>query len=76
LRDLLEPVANRPKVFCRGYNVFDPKKVGFIADGPEAQSVGRRYDTSVVGNSNAGHLWGTQLAPSDKDALVEYMKTL
>src|SRR3954453_7150303 len=75
LRDLLEPVENRPKVFYRGYNVLDPKKVGFIATGAEAERVGWRYDTSVVANSNAGHLWGTNLAPSEKDALVEYMKT-
>ena len=75
LRDLLEPVENRPKVFYRGYNVFDPKKVGFVSAGAEAERVGWRYDTAVVANSNAGHLWGTNLSPSEKDALVEYMKT-
>jgi hypothetical protein len=76
LRDLLETPDRRPKIFYRGYDVFDPTKVGFVAGGPEAQRVGFRYDTSVVANSNEGHLWGTQLSSSDKDALVEYMKTL
>jgi len=30
LWDLLQPVANRPKVFYRGYNVYDPKNLGYI----------------------------------------------
>ena len=37
------------------------------------------YDTRVPGNSNGGHdgkAYGTQLPAADKDALVEYMKTL
>ena len=76
LHDLLEPVENRPKVFYRGYNVIDPVKVGFVFDGDEAKRVGFRYDTSVRGNGNQGHLWGTTLPAKDKDALVEYMKTL
>ncbi|HEY7164648.1 MAG TPA: c-type cytochrome, partial [Candidatus Binatia bacterium] len=33
LRDLLKPVAERPQVFYRGYNVYDPVNVGFITDG-------------------------------------------
>jgi len=76
LRDLLEPVENRPKVFYRGYNVFDARDVGFISSGPEAERVGFRYDVSVTGNSNAGHLWGTHLSSGEKQALMEYMKTL
>jgi hypothetical protein len=28
LRDLLEPVGDRPKVFYRGYDVYDPERVG------------------------------------------------
>ena len=38
-----------------------------------------RYDTSLPGNGNRGHegeAYGTALPASDKDALVEYMKTL
>ena len=37
------------------------------------------YDTTLPGNSNKGHegkMYGTELAPDDKDDLVEYMKTL
>jgi hypothetical protein len=75
LADLLEPPANRPKVFYRGYDVYDPIKVGFVSSGPEAERVGVRYDTSEPGNSNAGHLWGTDLPEDSKRALIEYLKT-
>ena len=76
LRDLLEPVARRPAVFYRGYDVYDRERVGFI--GTVAEERGRRffrYDTTVPGNSNAGHEYGTTLSDDDKRALVEYMKT-
>ncbi|MEO8409598.1 MAG: c-type cytochrome [Propionivibrio sp.] len=76
LRDLLEPVVKRPKVFWRGYDVYDQSKVGFVTDGPEAQRVGTRLDTASRGGSNEGHEFGTGLAPEEKDALVEYLKTL
>jgi hypothetical protein len=29
----------------------------------------------LPGNSNAGHLYGVDLLPEDRDAIVEYMKT-
>ena len=32
LRDLLNPSAERPAVFYRGYDVFDQKNVGFVSD--------------------------------------------
>jgi mono/diheme cytochrome c family protein len=79
LRDLLEPAARRPAVFWRGNDVFDPLKVGFVSDLPEA--AGRkffRFDTAVAGNGNAGHegrAYGTELSAADKAALVEFLKT-
>ena len=76
LADLLETPANRPKVFHRGYDVLDSRKVGFVSQGPEAQRVGFRYDTGEPGNSNAGHLWGTTLNADQKKAMIEYLKTL
>jgi cytochrome c5 len=75
LADLLEPPSQRPKVFYRGYDVYDPVKVGFVSSGPAAERVGVRYDTGEPGNSNGGHLWGTALAEDDKHALIEYLKT-
>ncbi len=35
-----------------------------------------RFDTAEIGNSNQGHLWGIDLAPGEKRALLEYLKTL
>ena len=34
-----------------------------------------RYDTSVPGNANTGHVYGTTLSDDDKRAVVEYLKT-
>ena len=79
LEDLLEPADKRPKVFFRGYDVFDRTKVGFESSGPAAEGAGFRYDTAVPGNGNGGHdgpAHGTTLPPDDKRALVEFLKTL
>ncbi len=79
LRDLLEPAAVRPKQFYRGNDLYDPARGGFASTMAEVD--GRQffpYDTSLPGNSNAGHegtAYGTKLAPRDKDALVELLKT-
>jgi mono/diheme cytochrome c family protein len=78
LRDLLENQPARPASFYRGDDVYDAQRVGFRSD--RASGSERRfflYDTALPGNSNAGHegaRYGTALAPSDKDALVEYLK--
>jgi mono/diheme cytochrome c family protein len=76
LSDLLEPAANRPARFWRGYDVLDPLKVGFVSDGSEASREGSLYDTSRPGNGNAGHAYGTALPAESKRALIEYLKTL
>jgi Cytochrome c len=76
LADMLAEPADRPKVFFRGYDVLDPAKVGFVSQGPEAERIGFRYDTTITGNSNEGHLWGTTLSAEDKRAMIEYLKTL
>lgn len=76
IRDLLEPPAGRPQIFWRGYDVYDPVKVGFVAQGEAAMRSGTRYDTRERSNGNAGHDFGTRLAEGEKQALVEYLKTL
>jgi hypothetical protein len=79
LRDLLEPSDKRPKTFYRGYDVYDQKKVGFVAD--VSNEKGREYfeyNTDEPGNSNKGHegkRYGTELPVAEKDALIEYLKT-
>ncbi|MDO9597782.1 MAG: c-type cytochrome [Azoarcus sp.] len=81
LRDLLEPAALRPARFARGSDVYDPQRVGFAAGSAAETTDGAPlflFDTSVPGNGNAGHegpSYGTDLPATDKDALVEYLKT-
>ena len=76
LRDLLSPPESRPVSFYRGYDVYDPVRVGFVSD--VAEESGTRFsefDTRLPGNGNGGHVYGVSLSDADKDALVEYMKT-
>jgi hypothetical protein len=76
LRALFEPVDRRPSVFYRGYDLYDPVNVGFVSEGKEAARAGWKLDVKERGNGNQGHLYGTDLSPADKEALLEYMKTL
>ena len=59
-----------------GYDLYDPIKVGFVSDTPEAQRIGTRLDTGSKGGGNQGHEFGSQLSAAEKEALVEYLKTL
>ena len=76
LQELFEPVSGRRSTFYRGYNVYDPVRVGFVSEGDSVKRAGTLYDTSLPGNSNAGHLYGVELTPAQKKALIEYLKTL
>jgi len=72
LHDLLLPPASRPAKFALGRREFDPKKVGYVSEGDVPFVV----DTSVTGNGNGGHEYGTKLSDAERWALVEYLKTL
>jgi mono/diheme cytochrome c family protein len=77
LRDLLENPENRPQKFYRGNDIYDGQKVGFVSN--VADENGKKYfkyDTSLRGNSNEGHVYGTDLTNAEKEALVEYLKKL
>ena len=74
--DLLEPVEKRPTVFFTGFDIYDPKNVGFVTSGPDAESVGFKYEVCMPGNSNVGHTFGTELKDDDKWDLIEFIKTL
>jgi len=75
LRELLELPEKRTQVFYIGYDVYDPENVGFIFSGPEAERLGFELNTSLPGNSNSGHLYGTELSAEEKEALIEFLKT-
>lgn len=78
VRDLLEPAVRRPKAFYRGYDVYDPVKLGFksnVAEEGDRQYF--RFDTEVAGNGNGGHegrRYGTNLSIDDKESIVEFLK--
>jgi hypothetical protein len=76
LRDLLKPASERPKIFYRGYDVYDPINVGFVTQGFDTAHQSWKLDTAERGNGNQGHVYGTSLAPAEKNALIEYLKTL
>jgi mono/diheme cytochrome c family protein len=81
--DLLEPAAKRPKQFAVGHRTYDPTHLGYVTYPSltnAARAAGATFvlDTSLPGNSNAGHegdAFGTNLSDEDKLALLEYLKT-
>lgn len=101
LWDLLTPPELRPKAFLRGYDVYDPVRMGFLSRAGEidpsahdrlfcfiAHADGRAGCPAGLpemngtcpagpcpGNGNQGHRYGTDLAPDQKWALIEYLKT-
>lgn len=75
LRALLFP-DERPAMFHRAYDVYDWERLGFVSRGPEAEREGVGFDTSLRGNGNGGHLYGTALPEREKLALLEYLKTM
>jgi mono/diheme cytochrome c family protein len=80
LRDLLKPAAERPQTFYRGNDTYDASNVGFVWNIPsEGSQSYTLIDTTRSGSHNAGHegpAYGTELSEADKDALLEYLKTL
>jgi hypothetical protein len=70
-------MEQRPKSFYRGNDLLNPQNVGFVST--EASDMGRQfwtYNTAKEGNSNSGHLYGITLSIPEKNALLEYLKTL
>ena len=74
MMDLLSPWAQRPRMFYVGSWEYDPKRMGLAVGSPYAGAFA--FDTRLPGNSNAGHEYGTDLNETDREALIEYLKTL
>ena len=72
LYEMLIPAAERTKKFYLGGD-FDPVKVGLD---PGATSGTFLMDTTLLGNSNAGHEYGADLGDQQRRQLIEYLKTL
>lgn len=79
LYQLLLPAKDRVKHFHLGSWEFDPKNVGYVDVATEDDFV---FDTTLPGNSNVGHEYGTgaygkpALTEGERWALIEYLKTL
>ena len=74
LYHLLLPPEQRPKTFALGGREYDPVRLGF-AVGTACGQQDCVIDTTLTGDGNGGHLWGTDLAEPDRMALLEYLKT-
>jgi hypothetical protein len=74
LYQLLLPPAQREKSFCTGYIEYDPVNVGY--ESKDCQLPYFRFDTQAIGNSNAGHNYGTSLTDSQRKDLIEYLKVI
>ncbi|MFM2044987.1 MAG: hypothetical protein RLY86_3563 [Pseudomonadota bacterium] len=80
---LLGPVEERPDSFWLGTFDYDPALLGYLW--AEVKG-GTKLDTSLPGNSNAGHVFtddagtpgriGPALSEDDRKALVEFLKVL
>lgn len=75
LYQLLLPARERVKKFYVATREFDPVNVGFTTD---EQGGTFEFDTSLDGNSNAGHdTYGTDsFTDEQRFQLIEYLKTL
>ena len=73
IRQLMLPPDKRDKSFKVGSREYDPQDMGFVNEGNYL------FDTSLTGNSNLGHDYGTadlEANPKKLEALIEYLKTL
>ncbi|MFM8286302.1 MAG: di-heme-cytochrome C peroxidase [Planctomycetaceae bacterium] len=77
LADLLEPVEKRPAEFEVGAD-YNLERVGLERKQKKLHSRLVTTDAARLdsGNSRAGHEFGTKLSPSEKKALLEYLKSL
>jgi RoxA-like, cytochrome c-like len=76
LAQMLTPPAERTKRFFVGTRQYDPVDVGFKQVESENGVDYFAYDTTVKGNANTGHPYGTDLTADEKRQLIEYLKTL
>ena len=83
LDDLLQPEAQRPAYFQMGSREYDPVRVGYSWTSLTKETCKDDcYDTTLAGNSNAGHSnvagtpydYGTTLSADQRAQLIEYIK--
>lgn len=83
LRHLFYP-EERPTVWQRTEDGYDREKIGIEiaafndvpAEATDPRVKRTYFDSRIFGKSNAGHLFPAQLEEADKQAVLEYLKTL
>jgi hypothetical protein len=76
--------SERPVVWSRSEDGYDTKRVGLeiktfkeLPEEASSPAERRRYfDTRVLGKNAAGHTFPDKLTPDEKQAVLEYLKTL
>jgi mono/diheme cytochrome c family protein len=76
LAELLKKDTERVKEFYVGSWTLDTANVGVTSVAEEGGVKHFQLKTTLKGNSNAGHNYGTDLTPDQKKQLIEYVKTL
>ena len=76
LAQMLTKPDQRVKRFFVGSRQYDPESVGFRSLESESGVSFFALDTSLKGNSNSGHPFGTDMGDEEKRQLIEYLKTL
>lgn len=80
--DLLSPLAERPKTFYLGSLEYDIKNMGYNTEEKKGYT---KIDTSIKGNSNAGHEFsnkqgkgviGPLLSKEERYQIIEYLKDI
>ncbi len=77
LEDLLSS-PQRPKYWVRKFDNadYDTQKGGWRYTTEATKKDRETYDTSLPGYSNSGHRFGDKLSPTERQAVLEYLKTL
>jgi len=81
---LLSPARERPTTFWLGNRAYDPVRLGYRSS--EEVPGGFKFDTTLPGNHNTGHEFddgpqrpgriGRKLSPEERNAVIEFLKTL
>jgi processive rubber oxygenase RoxA-like protein len=75
--DLLTPPNARPPSFLLGSREYDTEKLGYrTTSDSSAPAPAWEFKAADTGNSNSGHVYGTNLPDEDKRALIEFLKKL
>ncbi|HEX8136708.1 MAG TPA: di-heme-cytochrome C peroxidase [Pyrinomonadaceae bacterium] len=76
LYQLLLPPEKRVNRFYTGNTEFDPVNVGYVLITQKSDDILFEFDTSITGNSNSGHPYGTSLSDPERYDLIEFLKSM